>query len=82
LPKDAVIVNWNSGKPKESLPFFANRGLKQILAGYYDGPPDSIRRWLAAAEGVPGVVGVMYTTWQGKYDDLEAFAKAAWGGTP
>jgi hypothetical protein len=26
---------------------------------------------------VKGVVGVMYTTWQHKYDDLEAFAKFA-----
>jgi len=23
---------------------------------------------------VPGVVGVMYTTWQRRFDDLEAFA--------
>jgi hypothetical protein len=62
LPKDAVIVNWNSGKPKESLPFFANRGHRQILAGYYDGRPDSIQQWLSDAKGISGVVGVMYTT--------------------
>jgi hypothetical protein len=25
------------------------------------------------------VTGVMYTTWQDNYGELEAFAKAAWG---
>lgn len=24
-----------------------------------------------SAEGVPEVIGVMYTTWENKYDDLE-----------
>lgn len=80
LPKDAIIVNWNSGKPNESLPFFANRGHRQILAGYYDGPVAGIKSWLKDAAKVKGVVGVMYTTWVGNYKDLEAFAKAAWGG--
>jgi hypothetical protein len=48
LPRDAIIVNWNSGKPRESLPFFADRGHTQVLAGYYDGRPDTIRGWLGA----------------------------------
>lgn len=80
LPRDAVILNWNSQKPDESLPFFALRGHRQILAGYYDGTPDSIKAWLAkTGRSANSVVGVMYTTWQNKYDDLEAFARAAWG---
>ena len=48
LPQDAIIINWNSGKPRESLPFFAKRGHRQVLAGYYDGRADSIRGWLSA----------------------------------
>jgi hypothetical protein len=80
LPPNAVIVNWNSGRPKESLAFFAAHGFRQILAGYYDGPVDSIKDWLKVAGTVNGVQGVMYTTWIGRYDDLESFAKAAWGG--
>lgn len=79
LPKEAVIVNWHFDRRKENMPWFAQRGHRQILAGYYDGDPQSIRVWLEDAKGVPGVVGVMYTTWQNRYDDLEAFAKAAWG---
>jgi hypothetical protein len=79
LPKDAIIVNWNSANPGESLPFFAGRGHRQVLAGYYDGSADSIRNWLRAGDGIRGIEGAMYTTWQPRFDDLEAFAHFAWG---
>jgi hypothetical protein len=79
LPKDAIIINWNSAKPRESLPFFAKRGHRQVLAGYYDGQADSIRGWLAAGNDLPGIDGAMYTTWQNNFDQLEAFADYAWG---
>jgi hypothetical protein len=75
-----VIINWNSGKPDKSLPFFAGRGHRQVLAGYYDAPPEGIVRWLKAGQDVKGIEGAMYTTWQGKFDDLERFAELAWGG--
>lgn len=79
VPKDTVIVNWNSGtKRVDSMQFFSGRGHKQILAGYYDGPAGAITAWLNDAEPISGVSGVMYTTWVGNYTDLEAFAKAAW----
>ena len=28
---------------------------------------------VSATSGVPNVTGVMYTTWQNRYDDIEAF---------
>ncbi len=74
LDSSVVIVNWNAPHARESLRFFAGRGHRQILAGYYDGRPEEMRGWLTAARGVPGVIGVMYTTWRERYDDLEAFA--------
>jgi hypothetical protein len=75
LDKSITIVNWNFGKRDASLKFFADRGHKQVIAGYYDGKVERVRDWLASASKVPGVVGIMYTTWQQKYDDLEAFAR-------
>jgi hypothetical protein len=80
LNKSTVIVNWNSGHAAQSLAFFKGLGFPQILAGYYDGDPASIRGWLATAKSlsVP-VEGVMYTTWSSNYTHLEAFAAAAWG---
>lgn len=80
LDKDVVIVDWYFDARKQTLPFFQNRGHRQILAGYYDGPVDTIKTWLADAKNYPGVCGVMYTTWVNDYSNLEAFAKAAWGG--
>jgi hypothetical protein len=76
LPADVTVVNWNSGKAADSLKFFAGRGHKQILAGFYDQPGDrGFRRWHEAAKGVKGVEGFMYTTWNGDYRQLEAYGK-------
>lgn len=77
LSKDVILMNWNLGKLHESLQFFAARGHRQIIAGYYDAKVDRLRDHLAAAKDVPGVVGVMFTTWKHNYQDLEAFARIA-----
>lgn len=82
LPPEVTIINWNSGKSAQSLPFFGQRGHTQILAGYYDHRPEAIRGWLDTATPGDRVTGVMYTTWRDNYDDLEAFARAAWGQPP
>jgi hypothetical protein len=82
LPKETLIVNWNSGQAAKSLPFFAERGHGQVLAGYYDAPPERIKTWLSAAaatKSAESVRGIMYTTWQSNFRDLEKFAAAALG---
>ncbi len=78
------IVNWNSGKAADSLRFFADRGHRQIIAGYYDSRDvaKTTAAWKKAADGVPRVDGILYTTWKDDYRDLEAFAKEAWGARP
>jgi len=75
LDKNIVILNWNMGDEvrQKSLDFFKKRGHRQILAGYYDGGGVDLLKWNDEARGA---YGAMYTTWQGKYDDLENFAKA------
>ncbi|MBS1722128.1 MAG: hypothetical protein JSS66_03870 [Armatimonadetes bacterium] len=76
LSKDVTVVNWNTQEDarKPSLDFFAQRGHKQILAGYYDGGGVSIAQWMREARAP---YGVMYTTWQSNYNDLEKFAREA-----
>jgi len=76
------IVNWHGGLMGKNCRFFADRGLKQILSGYYDGDEDgaAIAQWLANTEGVPGIVGAMYTTWEDKYGAMDVWAQKAWGG--
>jgi hypothetical protein len=77
LEKDVIILPWYFEKRAASLKFFADRGNQQVIAGYYDAKPEQIRDWLAAAKDLPGVIGVMYTTWEHKYADLEKFVESS-----
>ncbi len=79
LAPEVTVVNWNSAKPAESLKWFAEQGHAQVIAGFYDGPPEGLRKWQEAARSVPGVGGFMYTTWQGDYSQLEAYGKVLRG---
>jgi hypothetical protein len=79
LTPDIGIVNWGNHLNGANLKWFADRGHKQILAGYYDGSGYPIDKWLQAGAGLPGIVGAMYTTWVDHYDDLESWAEQAWG---
>jgi hypothetical protein len=79
LDPSVGIANWAHHLQGRNARFFADRGHKQILAGYYDGSEYPIEQWLEATKDVPGVVGVMYTTWRNNYDDIESWAKRAWG---
>jgi len=81
LEPSVGIVNWYGQLKGKNARFFADRGHRQLLAGYYDGDEDGegIAGWLKATEGLPGLVGAMYTTWQDRYQALEPWAKNAWG---
>lgn len=77
LDPSVTILNWNGGKLAESAKFFADRGHKQVIAGYYDVDDLSgFTDWDAKARGVKGVIGFMYTTWMQKYGLLEQYGKA------
>ena len=75
LDKDVIILNWNHGKRDKSLPFFADRGNRQVLCGYYDNDLSEWKQWLISGAKVKGIVGYMYTTWRNDYSKLEEFAK-------
>lgn len=76
LDKDVIVLPWYFEKRAESLKFFADRGHRQVIAGYYDAKPERIADWLTAARATPGsVLGVMYTTWRNNFSDLEKFAE-------
>lgn len=52
--------------------------LRHAKPAFCDGRADSIRVWLAAGKGLPGIDGAMYTTWQHNFGELQAFAGYAW----
>jgi hypothetical protein len=77
LPKDVIVLNWFA-RDKKAIAFFADRGNAQVLCGYYD-PRDedrlkqNISRWLTLSENQPNILGIMYTTWNRNYTDMEKF---------
>lgn len=77
LDKDVKIILWNYDTRDAGLKFFASLGNPMLVAGYYDSPVDNVRRWLQSVQPYPGVEGIMYTTWENNYRDLEAFGTAA-----
>ena len=79
LDRDVIILNWNSDPAKrvDSMKWFASRGHKQILAGFYDAPPENFIPWMKDAAKIDGIVGMMYTTWGRDFTQLDRFAKVA-----
>jgi hypothetical protein len=77
LDPDITIIPWYFEKRAQSLKFFADRGHHQVIAGYYDHAPEQAAEWLKAAQPYSSVDGIMYTTWEHKFGDLERFAEIA-----
>jgi len=73
LMRRAAAAGYTGVMIAESLKFFADRGHRTLIAGYYGADPARVRGRLDAAGKAKGVEGVMSTTWRAKYDDLERF---------
>jgi hypothetical protein len=80
LDRKVVVALWRFDRRDQSLAWFAARGQPMLIAGYYDGDPAAMRQWLESARAIRGVRGVMYTTWQDRYEDLERFAEVLRAG--
>jgi hypothetical protein len=83
VPPDLRIVCWHYATRRESLSFFSEHGFRTLAGAYYDGDDLSNPvEWLDALGGTPGAEGIMYTTWQSKYDLLAAFGDLVSGIRP
>jgi hypothetical protein len=85
LPENVSIMNWNLEHLPDSLKWFSGLDSRQpiahrqLIAGYYDSHNGALsaQQELAGAKGVPGIQGLMYTTWGDDYSQLESFANSA-----
>jgi hypothetical protein len=85
VPSAVTIMNWNLANLTNSLTWFSGLNSQQpnrynqIVAGYYDSGDGAgaATQELQQAAGIPGVTGLMYTTWYADYSQLQAFAAAA-----
>jgi hypothetical protein len=74
VPKDLVIVCWWNEMKAESLAFFSGQGFRTMGACYYDAEDlGSSREWLERLRATPGAQGIMYTSWERKYDLLAPY---------
>lgn len=80
IPKDTVIAVWGGAPRPQSLKHFAEQGFRTLIACYYDAPNlDQVKGWQSLAKETKGVTGFMYTTWERRYDLLDAFGDLLWG---
>jgi len=74
IPKDLVIACWYYEKRDLSLPFFSKLGYQTLAGAYYDADDlANPKGWLESLDRTRGAAGIMYTTWEDKYQLLPAF---------
>jgi hypothetical protein len=74
IPKDLVIACWYYEKRDKSLDFFSKLGYRTLAGAYYDADDlENPKAWLESLDHTPGATGIMYTTWENKYELLAAF---------
>ena len=75
LDSKIIAVPWAVELAEKSAQWFAGRGMRMVLAGYYDAPPSHSAPWREIAKKFPGIEAIMYTTWEDNYRDMKAFAE-------
>ncbi len=74
IPKDLIMACWYYEKRDQSLGFFSKLGHHTLGAAYYDADDlQNPKDWLNSLDRTPGATGIMYTTWENKYELLGAF---------
>ena len=73
-PTDVTMVCWWHKIRDESLAFFSARGFRTLGAAYYDAEDlTGCREWLESLKRTPKAQGIMYTSWERKYELLGTF---------
>ncbi|NCO38625.1 MAG: hypothetical protein COZ06_01285 [Armatimonadetes bacterium CG_4_10_14_3_um_filter_66_18] len=76
VPKDLIIACWYHKIRDKSLKSFSALGFRTLGGAYYDSNSlDGCRDWLASLQRTPKARGIMYTTWQNKYELLAGFGE-------
>jgi hypothetical protein len=80
VPKDVIMMCWYHDIRDKSLAHFSREGFRTCGAAYYDAADlAGSREWLESLKKTPGARGIMYTTWQRKYELLAGFGDMVGG---
>lgn len=74
VPRDLTVMCWYHRIRDKSLGFFSKQGFHTLGAAYYDA--DDLKNpgeWLISLRNTVNAQGIMYTTWQKKYELLAGF---------
>jgi hypothetical protein len=80
LDQEVIVATWNFKAIGPSLKWFASRGHRQVIVGYFDHDTSEIAEWIKAATSLKGISGAMYMTWRQDYSQLGTFADRMWHG--
>lgn len=76
VPKDLTIVCWHRAIRDTSLSFFSREGFRTLGAAYYDAADlAGCREWAESLAKTPQACGILYTTWERKYELLAPFGE-------
>jgi len=74
IPKDLIVACWYYEKRDLSLGFFSKLGYRTLGAAYYDADDlENPKGWMESLGRTAGAEGIMYTTWENKYQLLPGF---------
>ena len=84
IPKDLIMCPWDLDFGDKSVAFFGDQGFRTIAGAYYDvADLVSSRKWLDLMEKARGGMGMVYFTWESKFDLMPAFGDlVSHGATP
>jgi hypothetical protein len=83
VPRQMRIMAWYYQKREKSLEFFSGLGFPTLAGAYYDSPDlENPKGWLEALDRTKGAMGIMYTTWQNRYELLGPFGDLVSGTKP
>jgi len=79
IPRDISLVCWHFAIRDKDLPFFVERGFGIVAGAYYDRKDVSRdEEWVRTLNKTKGATGMLYTTWNARYDQLENFGNMVW----
>jgi hypothetical protein len=74
VPREMRIMCWYFERREKSLAFFSGLGFTTAAGAYYDAATlDNPKGWLESLDRTKGAAGIMYTTWQDRYELLAPF---------
>lgn len=76
VPRELKVTCWGYSTRFLSLSHFSSLGFQTMAAAYYDADDlENVNGWLEALDQTPGAIGIIYTSWQDKYDLLPDFGR-------